>query len=71
MHVPEEVFFNPDVNLNYWSFSEQQHGQQGQKEANIPGNCTDFQKAVSVERSLGLVGLEFFMVAALLTGGPL
>lgn len=65
--IPEEVFINPDVNLDYWSFSQQQRGQQGQKEANIHGSCTDFQKAVSVESSLGLVGL----VAALLTEHPL
>lgn len=43
---------------------------EGQKEANIHRSCTDFQKAVSVERSLGLVGLEFSMVAVLLTEDP-
>lgn len=71
MLVPEEVFINPDVNLDYWSFSQQQHGQQGQKEGNIHGSCTDFHKAVNVEKSLSLVGLEFSMVVALLTQGLL
>lgn len=70
MLVLEEVFINPDVNLDY-SVSQQQHGLQGQKEANIHGSCTYFHKAVRVERSLGLLGLEFSMVAALLTEDPL